>query len=46
MAAFLIIDDAGQQIIGEVALFQFLDLLEHQRLHLIEALALFRSTQQ
>ena len=46
VAALLIIDDAGQQVVGEVTLLQFVNLGKHQGLHLIETLSLLRCTQQ
>ena len=46
MAALLVVDDRGQQVVGEVALLQFVNLSEHQGLHLVETLPLLRGTQQ
>ena len=40
VTAFLVVDDAWQQVVGEVALLQFVNLGKHQASHLFEALSL------
>ena len=44
IAAFLVIDDAGQEVIGKVTFLQFLNLSQQQVFHLVECLSLFGST--
>ena len=46
VAALLVVDDARQQVVGEVALLQFVDLSQHQALHFVKALSLIRRTHQ
>ena len=46
MTALLIVDDAGKQIVREVALLQLIDLTKHQTFHLVEALAFLGGSHQ
>ena len=44
--AFLVVDDAGQQVVGKVTLLQFIDLSQHQTTHLFQCLPFLRRTHQ
>ena len=46
VGTFLVVDNAGQQVVREVTLLQLFDLTKHQLLHLVERLTLFRSAHQ
>ena len=46
VAAFLVVDDAGQQVFGEVTLFQLVDFCKHQTSYLFKTLSLLGRSHQ
>ena len=46
MVTLHVIDDARQQVVGEVAFLQFVNLCQHQTAHLFKRLTFLRSTHQ